>query len=141
MVTEVAKTLRIHKLQQNTLKAELGDRYQPKEGFEELVFTSQFGSPLFETYINRNLARIVAEINKQEQALAKKEGREPVSFEKITPHALRHTFATRAFERGMKPKTVQEILGHSSLSMTMDLYTHVTEDVKVEEMKKLEKQA
>ena len=62
-------------------------------------------------------------------------------FENITPHALRHTFATRAFESGMKPKTVQEILGHSSLSMTMDLYTHVTEDMKAEEMKKLEKQA
>lgn len=41
----------------------------------------------------------------------------------------------------MKPKAVQEILGHSSLSMTMDLYTHVTEDIKESEMKKLERQA
>lgn len=141
MVTEVTRALRMHRLHQNTLMAELGNHYQPKEGFENLVFTSQFGSPLFEPYINRNLSRIVSKINKQEQALAKKEGRDPVPFENVTPHALRHTFATRAFENGMKPKTVQEILGHNSLSMTMDLYTHVTENVKVEEMKKLEKQA
>ena len=85
--------------------------------------------------------RIVDGINRAEQEKAMKEKREPLVFEKMSPHALRHTFATRAFEKGMKPKTVQEILGHSSLSMTMDLYTHVTEDTKVEEMKKLEKQA
>lgn len=141
MIAEVAKALRMHKLQQNTLKAELGDLYQTKEGFENLVFTTQFGSPLLESYINANLRRIVAEINEVEREKAKKEKREPAEFEKITPHTLRHTFATRAFEKGMKPKTVQEILGHSSLSMTMDLYTHVTEDTKIEEMKKLEKEA
>ena len=58
-------------------------------------------------------------------------------FESITPHTLRHTFATRAFEYGMMPKTVQEILGHSNLSITMDLYTHVTNDTKIKEMKKI----
>lgn len=43
-------------------------------------------------------------------------------------HALRHTFATRAIERGVQPKVLQKILGHSSLRMTMDRYVHVTED-------------
>ena len=69
-------------------------------------------------------------------SISKEACKEPVIFEKITPHTLRHPFATRAFERGLKPKNVQVLLGHGSLSMTMDLYTHVTEDVKVEEMKK-----
>ena len=59
-------------------------------------------------------------------------------FERITPHTLRHTFATRAFESGIPPKVVQQILGHSSLEMTMDLYTHVTEDVQSKEIQKLE---
>jgi integrase len=38
----------------------------------------------------------------------------------------------------MKPKTVQKILGHANISMTMDLYVHVTEDEKEKEMQKFE---
>lgn len=141
MLTQMIRVLKLQKLQQNTQRVELGNNYQELEGFENLIFTTKFGKPIYESYINENLKYIVSHINKEEYKQAKEEGRDPVTFEKITPHTLRHTFATRAFEKGMKPKTVQEILGHSSLSMTMDLYTHVTEETKVEEMKKLERQA
>lgn len=51
---------------------------------------------------------------------------------KFSMHNLRHTFATRCIEAGMKPKTLQTILGHSSLSITMNRYVHTTDD----EMKK-----
>ena len=60
------------------------------------------------------------------------------SIEKISMHTLRHTFATRCIESGMKPKTLQKILGHANISMTMDLYVHVTEDEKQKEMQKFE---
>ena len=43
-------------------------------------------------------------------------------------HALRHTFATRCIERGIKPKVLQKLLGHAHLSTTMDLYVHVSEE-------------
>lgn len=56
----------------------------------------------------------------------------------ITMHNLRHTFATRCIEAGMRPKTLQKILGHSTLQMTMDLYVHVTSDELVTEMSKFE---
>lgn len=46
----------------------------------------------------------------------------------VYPHAFRHTFATRCLEAGIAPKVVQAYLGHASLQMTMDLYTHVTDD-------------
>lgn len=43
-------------------------------------------------------------------------------------HALRHTYATRAIEAGVQPKVLQKMLGHASLSATMDRYVHVTDD-------------
>ena len=50
------------------------------------------------------------------------------------PHILRHTFATRCIEAGMKPKTLQMLLGHSNIGITMNLYVHTTEEEKKKEM-------
>lgn len=43
----------------------------------------------------------------------------------VTPHQLRHTFATMLFEAGVAPKDAQELLGHSNLSTTEEIYTHL----------------
>ena len=62
-----------------------------------------------------------------------------LGIEPITVHGLRHSFATRCIERNMNPKTLQKILGHKTLNMTMDLYVHVTEETLVSEMLKMER--
>lgn len=64
--------------------------------------------------------------------VAKKAG-----IEHISAHCFRDTFATRAIEAGMTPQTLKEILGHTSFSMTMDLYAHVMENTKKDEMNKI----
>lgn len=61
-----------------------------------------------------------------------------VGMRRFSIHLLRHTFATRCIENGMRPKTLQAILGHSRIEMTMNLYVHVTEDSKAEEMEMIE---
>ena len=53
-------------------------------------------------------------------------------------HILRHTFATRCIEGGMKPKTLQMILGHSNIGITMNLYVHTTEEEKIKEIQMVE---
>lgn len=60
-------------------------------------------------------------------------------IDRFSMHVLRHTFATRCIEGGMRPKTLQIILGHSNVGITMNLYVHVTEDEKVKEVEKIEK--
>lgn len=74
--------------------------------------------------------RIAAEIK---NILDKMEA-DGVEFPYFTLHTTRHTFATRCIESGMAPQTLKAILGHSTLSMTMDLYAHVLPDAKVEAM-------
>lgn len=60
-------------------------------------------------------------------------------IERFSMHVLRHTFATRCIESGMRPKTLQMILGHSSIGITMNLYVHVTDDEKTKEVQNIEK--
>lgn len=52
-----------------------------------------------------------------------------VGIDYITPHGLRHTFATRAIQKGVDPKTVSAILGHSNSNITLNIYTSVTEEM------------
>lgn len=54
------------------------------------------------------------------------------------PHTLRHTFATRGLEQGIPLKVMQEILGHSDIKMTANIYTHVSQEQKQINMLKME---
>lgn len=80
----------------------------------------------------RGCIQEVSMINYDIKKYCKKAG-----IEYFSVHATRDTFATRAIEQGMKPNTLKEILGHSTLAMTMDLYAHVMDDTKQKEMNAL----
>lgn len=84
----------------------------------EFLFKAVEGGLLSASPIDREIKRI-----------CKAAGIEP-----FTMHALRATFATRAIESGMNPKTLQEIMGHSNFNLTMSLYGHCLADTKRQEM-------
>lgn len=91
---------------------------EPMPGFENLVFKTSTNRPIHTHNLRLSL-----------NLYSKKAG-----LENITPHCFRHTFATRCIARGMKPKVLQTILGHTELRMTMDLYCHVEESFLRDEM-------
>ena len=90
-------------------------------GYQNYVFRNDEGKPSQKSAYNKPLKVIMKNL-----------GLPPISM-----HNLRHTFATRCIEAGMRPKTLQKILGHSSLAMTMDLYVHVTNDELISEFDKI----
>lgn len=99
--------------------------------FPDLLFTTKYGTPLNAELYGAAIDRIVQEVNLTRDSLD--------LMESFSGHCFRHTFATRCFEAGIAPKTVQSYLGHASLQMTMDLYTSVMEHKKVDDMQLLEK--
>ena len=56
------------------------------------------------------------------------------NIKKIKFHSLRHTFATRCIEAGMDVKTLSELLGHSSVNITLNTYIHSSMDHKREQL-------
>lgn len=60
-----------------------------------------------------------------------------LGFKNIKLHSLRHTFATRCIENGVEMVVVQSWLGHASISLTMDTYTHIEDDFKKKQLEKV----
>lgn len=135
---ETKQILLAQKEKQNKLKKQLGDRWRSAKelGDADLVFTSSMGSPVTRYVLEHDMRQISKEINSLEFYNASIQGRPTVAFEYIHPHALRHTFATRCFEKGMSVETVQKIMGHANINMTMS-YTHVLDDVLKKEATKV----
>lgn len=106
---------------------DLSAGFPRRPGTEHLVFTTDSGNFISSDLLLYHIGKIQKNIQK-----------EFPGWIPIHPHTLRHTFATRAIEGGMEPQTLKAILGHSSLAMTMDLYSHVLPNTKADQMKKIE---
>ena len=66
-----------------------------------------------------------------------KKKQEELNIEPVNFHAIRHTFATQWINRGFDIKMLSEILGHSSVQLTLDFYVHSSMDAKKQQMSKL----
>jgi integrase len=94
-------------------EAQKHERAQSHDNWEErdFVFTSRNGKPLYATNIvNRSFPKLLA----------------VAGVPRIRFHDLRHTAATLLLGQGVHPKIVSEMLGHASIGITLDLYSHAT---------------
>jgi integrase len=113
VITEALKKYRIQQLE---LRLQVGEAWQ--EG--DYVFTSLEGGPMNPRYLLILFDQLL-----------EKAGLPHMRF-----HDLRHSAATLLLSMGVNPKIVQEILGHSNISMTMDVYSHVLPSMQKEAMGK-----
>ena len=92
---------------------------RPKQQ-NDYLFVTKFNTPLNSVIYSDAIKAVIRQINLVRPL--------DNQFDVFSGHTFRHTFATRCFENGVDAKVVQSYLGHASLKMTMDLYTHVTEE-------------
>lgn len=99
-----------------------------------LCFSSRNHGPLNIDLVDRSLKRVINKYNESPEA--EKSG---VLLPHFSMHTFRHTFATRMFESGVDPRITQAILGHSSLNMTLNVYTDISDELRQKGISELDK--
>lgn len=118
---------RIYLERQIELKSVVSKK-RPKEQ-NEYLFVTKFNTPLNSVIYSDAIKSVIRQINLVRPL--------ENQFDVFSGHTFRHTFATRCFENGVEAKVVQSYLGHASLKMTMDLYTHVTDEKSMTDIEKI----
>ncbi len=100
------------------------------DGYTDFIFVNRFGENQHQGTLNRAIRRIIRDCNDE---VLLKQIDDPVLLPPFSCHSLRHTFTTRLCEKGVNVKVIQNVLGHSDFSTTMNIYTDVTADLKQNE--------
>lgn len=109
------------------------------DGFCDFAFYNRFGTVYNQAVLNKTLRRIQRDVNLMQIEKSKKESLDDVLLlPRFSCHILRHTAATRLCEAGVNTKFLMEMLGHSDIRTTMNIYVDVTKDFKVSELSKFE---
>lgn len=114
----VLDALKKHRAQQDEIRLQAGPTWQE----HNLVFTTDTGGFVEGTHLNRRFKQLLKEA-----------GLPDMRF-----HDLRHSAATILLGKGVHPKLVQELLGHSQMSITRDRYSHVLPSMQRDMMKGLD---
>ncbi|MED3729918.1 tyrosine-type recombinase/integrase [Geobacillus stearothermophilus] len=114
----VVNVLKKHKQKQEFQKEKLGTQYQDNN----LIVCTDDGKPLDPRNLLRQFYRLIEE----------------ASVPRISFHDLWHTHATILMQQGENPKVVSERLGHSRVGITLDLYSHVSDDLQEQAAEKFE---
>jgi len=110
----------------------ISNRKNPKvepmiDGYAGFLYLDKNGMPLVALHWEKYFQHICEKYNKIYR----------VPLPKVTPHVCRHTFCSRMAAARMNPKTLQYIMGHSNIGVTLNTYTHLGFDEASEEVKRL----
>ena len=110
----------------------LANRKNPKvepmvDGYSGFLYLDKNGRPMVALHWEKYFQHIREKYNKIYR----------IQMPKVTPHVCRHTFCSNMVKSGMNPKTLQYIMGHSDISVTLNTYTHLNYDDAEEEMQKV----
>jgi len=114
-------------------RAIIQDRPKPKvepmvDGYTGFLFLDEKNRPLVAMHWQHRFNHMVGRYNDIYRA----------QMPNITPHICRHTYCLNQAKAGMNPKTLQYLMGHSDISVTMNVYTHIGFDDAEEELRKME---
>ena len=114
-------------------QAIIEDREPPKtekviDGYTGFLFYDNDGNPLVAMHWQHRFNNMVGRYNDIYR----------VQMPNITPHVCRHTYCSNMAKSGMNPKTLQYLMGHSDISVTMNVYTHISFDDAEEELRRME---
>lgn len=85
------------------------------DGYSGFLFLDRRGKAMVSYQWEKRFQRAVEKHNKENKR----------KLPKITPHICRHTYCTNMAKSGISPKTLQYLMGHSSIEVTMNVYTHL----------------
>lgn len=97
------------------------------DGYKGFVFTTKLGTTFTHEAVTRMLDCVVKRANEWEARRALEENREPVVIPRHTPHVWRYTLTTRLVESGVDLVTTKNILGHSRVNTTIDIYNRISQ--------------
>lgn len=122
-------SIRIIPMISKTRKVLLEQKLKSNE-CESFVFARNDGKHMLSATVNSGFAKITHDCNK--------DSTNDVKVPTFTSHVLRHTFATRMCEASINIKVIQDILGHSNIQTTLNIYTDATSELKQKEILKFE---
>ena len=114
-------------------QAIIDDREPPKlekviDGYTGFLFYDDDGNPLVAMHWQHRFNRMVGRYNDIYR----------VQMPNITPHVCRHTYCSNMAKSGMNPKTLQYLMGHSDIAVTLNVYTHVGLEDAENELRKMQ---
>ena len=104
------------------------------DGYSGFIFSTCENHVYTPESVNRAIKRIYTAYNEEETFIAKKEHRDPILLPHFSAHVLRHTFCTRLCENETNLRVIMDIMGHSDIQTTMNIYAEVTGVKKQESM-------
>ena len=110
------------------------NRKKPKveemiDGYTGFLFLDKRGKPMMPYQWEKRFQHVVEKYNRIYR----------VQLPKITPHVCRHTFCTNAANRGISVETLKYLMGHTDISVTSNVYTHLKVEDAQREMERLER--